>query len=123
MDGRASEGHRGRRCGVSFAARLAKATREAYKETWQSATLERAETMARECGYAHEAVEMPGSEINWADAGMFYLEGYLQALVDFKGNVGKRIEGRDKATDAQHNDLEALRGGASTETAAEEVPS
>jgi hypothetical protein len=31
--------------------------------------------------------------------------------------------GRNKPTDAQHNDLEGLRGGVSTETAAEEVPS
>lgn len=39
-------------------------------------TIEDAEKMAQITDYAWIAVEEPGSEINWADAGAFYLEGF-----------------------------------------------
>ena len=38
-----------------------------------------AEELAKKTDYAFAAVEYPGSEINWADAAAFFLEGYEYA--------------------------------------------
>ena len=42
-------------------------------------TLEEAEELAQQTDYAAFAVEEPGNEINYADAGAFFLEGYEYA--------------------------------------------
>ena len=52
-------------------------------------TLDEAEELAKQSTYGQEAVEQEGececgrrlvNSINWADAGAFFLEGYLYAI-------------------------------------------
>ncbi len=37
---------------------------------------------AKECEWAEVAIQPEGNEINWVDAGNFYLEGYNRAVLD-----------------------------------------
>lgn len=46
----------------------------------ETMTLGWAEEMAKKTDYACFAKEEPGNEINWADAGAFFLEGYREAF-------------------------------------------
>lgn len=41
-------------------------------------TLDMAENLARECGYAHELTQDENA-VNWGDAGAFFLEGVMWA--------------------------------------------
>jgi len=53
--------------------------------------LDKATELAMQTNYAHDAVEPEGNEINQADAGAFFLEGYLYGKAELTAEV-KRLE-------------------------------
>ena len=68
-------------------------------------TLEKAEEMWPQSNYGQDAVEMPGNEINTADAAAFFLEGYEYARRVLQGNAWLKDQGLDGGHDPANNVL------------------
>jgi hypothetical protein len=62
-------------------------------------TLEKAEELWQRSDYGQGAVEMPGNEINTADAAAFFLEGYEYARRVLQGNAWLKDQGLDGGQD------------------------